>query len=362
MIGSVFVKNILCKFKSRKGTSLILFAIALSSLMGFCALVVDIGNVSVEKQKFQNAVDSATVAAAQELPDTAKATTTANHYIQLNGYTSSDVSISFEDSNKTINITGTKTINYLFAKVIGYNNTTIHPAASATVGSMGEAFDYALFSGSTTRNLTINGSSQYIDGDVHTNLSFIANGSRLTITGTLEAVSMITTNGSQINIGARDPDADVIPMPDFSDTIKLQAEQAGQSYNGDRTFNSSNINLDSPIYVNGNVTVNGSHFTGKGCILATGTITFNGSNLNSTTDDAVCFYSKSGNITINGSNAVFDGILYAPKGSITMNGSNQTVNGRVIANTVTFNGSNLNIIGGTNELSSLPSNGVALIR
>jgi hypothetical protein len=45
-----------------------------------------------------------------------------------------------------------------------------------------------------------------------------------------------------------------------------------------------------------------------------------------------------------------------------MNGSHQTVNGRVIGNTVTINGSNLSIIGGTSELTSLPSSGVKLVR
>ena len=76
-------------------------------------------------------------------------------------------------------------------------------------------------------------------------------------------------------------------------------------------------------------------------------------------DDAVCFCSKSGNIIINGSNATLDGILYAPGGSIIMNGSNQTVKGRVIANTVTINGSDLKIIGGTSGLASLPAAGKA---
>jgi hypothetical protein len=45
-----------------------------------------------------------------------------------------------------------------------------------------------------------------------------------------------------------------------------------------------------------------------------------------------------------------------------MNGSHQTVHGRVIGKTLTFNGSGLNIIGGTSELASLPSYGIKLVR
>ncbi len=97
----------------------------------------------------------------------------------------------------------------------------------------------------------------------------------------------------------RFPHADFVDMPDFSETIRLQAEAAGQVYIGNKTYNGSSIVVD-PIYVNGNVTVNGSSFVGKGCILATGNITFNGSNLNASTSDAVCFYSKNGNIIVNG--------------------------------------------------------------
>ncbi len=347
---------------NQKGTSIILFALALSVIVGITALVIDIGVVVIEKQNFQNAIDSSSIAAAQDLPNTSKATATAKDYIQLNGYSTSDIAITFSDANKTINIDGTKNINYTFAKILGIGSITIRPSASATCGSIGDAFDYVLFSGSQNTTLTLNGSNQYVEGSSHTNKNFVANGSKLTITSACEAMTTITVNGSQIDIGNRIPNALYVDMPDFSETIRLQAEKAGQVYNGNKIFNGNSMDIGQPIYVNGNLTVNGSHFRGKGCVLATGNITFNGSNLNESTSDAVCFYSKTGNITINGSHAVFDGILYAPEGSITMNGSNQTVNGRVIGDAVTFNGSNLSIIGGTDELRSLPSNAVRLIK
>jgi len=354
--------SILRLSKSAKGTSTIIFALAITVIAAICALVIDIGLVILEKQKFQNAIDSAILAAAQELPDTASAASIANQYIELNGYTSSDITITFSDSNKTINIEGTKVVNYTFAKVLGFDETTISPSASATGGSIGAAFNYTLFSGSTTDTLNLNGSNFYIGGSSHTNYKFSMNGSSQTITGACEAVSTIKINGSDIDVKTRIPNAPFVEMPDFSDIIKAEAEKAGQAYTGNKTFNSSNINVNAPIYVNGSVTINGSHFTGKGVILATGDITFNGSNLNSTGNDSVCFYSKNGSITINGSNAVLQGIVYAPTGTITMNGSNQTINGRVIGNEVRFNGSNTSIIGGTSELKSLPSSSVKLIR
>jgi Flp pilus assembly protein TadG len=348
--------------KDEKGLVVVIVAVVMTVLIGFSAFVVDVGTVSLEKQKFQNAIDAACLAGAQDLPDTSAATIAANNYVQLNGYQPSDISITFSDANHKINITGIKEVSYTFAKVLGLQSTNVNTVAAALKESLGGAFDYALFSGSQSTTLTLNGSSMYVGGSSHTNKNFVANGSNITITGACEAMGTITVNGSSIHIDNRIPNASFVAMPDFSETIRLQAEAAGQVYTGNKTYNGSSMVVDQSIYVNGNVTVNGSHFVGKGCVLATGNITFNGSNLNASTTDAVCFYSKNGNIIVNGSSAVFDGILYAPNGSITMNGSSQTVNGRVIGKTVTINGSSLTIQSGTNELQSLPSGSIRLVK
>jgi len=345
-----------------KGNTTIIVALFLIGLVGLCALVIDVGRLYWEANKLQNAVDAAALAAAQDLPDTASAADTACEYIEANGFQPSEIQISFSNGNKTIDITSSRTVNFIFARLLGFESTSIHPQASASIDSMGGPFNYVLFSGSASTTLTLNGSSQYVQGSSHTNKNFVANGSKITITGACEAVGTVTVNGSQIDIPNRLPGSAYIEMPDFSDAIKQQAQAAGQAYSGSKTFSGSYLDVSSPIYVDGNVTVNGSHFCGRGCVLATRSITFNGSHLNETPSDAVCFYSKNGNITVNGSNAVFEGILYAPSGSITLNGSNQTVHGRVIGNTVTINGSNLQIIGGTSELNALPGSGIRLTK
>lgn len=348
--------------KSKKGTTSVLFAISLAMLLGFTAAVADFGNVCVEKGNLQNAVDAAALAAAQDLPDTTKALTTANQYIQANGFTSSDVSVSFTNSNKTINITGTKAINFTFAKVLGINNTTAHVSSSASTGSIGDAFNYVLFSGSKTSTLALNGSTFTITGSSHTNKNFTANCSTINISGACEAMGTVTVNGSSININSKVPNASFVSMPDFSAAIKLQAQQSGTTYNSSKTFSGSTFNVNSPIYVNGGLTINGSSFKGNGCILTTGDINFNGSSLMQTTSDSVCFYTQSGNININCSNMEIDGIMYAPNGTITINGSNEVIHGRVIANAVAVNTSSIKIIGSSTDLASLPSSGVKLIK
>jgi len=351
------IKN---RINEEKGIVAIIVAIAMVIIVGMAAYSVDVGGLYEAKATFQSAVDSAALAAAQDLPDTSDATDTANQYIQLNGFDPSDIEITFSDSETIIYIDGTTAHEYNLAGVLGFNSAEVYTHAAAEKIMLGECFNYALFSGSTSHTLTLNGSNQYVGGSSHTNRNFIANGSNLTITGACEAVGTITVNGSNIHIDNRVPGADYVDMPDFSESLRLQAEQAGTLYVGNKTYNGSSINVDSPIYVEGNVTVNGSHFTGTGFILATGNITFNGSNLNQTSEAAVCFYSKNGNITVNGSGITLEGIVYAPSGSITLNGSNQTIHGRVIGYRVTINGSRLSIQSGENELNAL-QNSIRLI-
>lgn len=347
--------RILRKLDNNKGTSIVLFAFAVTVIFGISALVVDFGVVSVKKSQFQNAIDACALAAAQELPDTSKAKDMAMKYIESNGFKKSDITVSFDNSGKVIIIDGNLTINYLFARILGFESATIKPTAKAALtNGMGGPFDYVLFSGSESFTLNLNGSQHYIGGNTHTNYNFTMNGSDNTITGACEASGTLRINGGSVNVPNRCPGASFIEMPDFSEKIRIEAEKAGNLFVGNKTLSSSNINVDKPLYIDGDLTINGSHFTGNGCILVTGNITFNGSNLTNSIDDAVAFYSKDGNITINGSSAELTGIVYAPNGKILLNGSNQQIHGRVIGDKVTFNGSKINITGRTNDFTSLP--------
>lgn len=348
--------------RNNRGSAMIIYACMFVVMLGMAAVAVDTGTVAVAKQRLQAAVDAAALAAAQELPDTSAATSAANRYVTLNGFSPSDITVSFENSGKTIVIHATRKVDYTFAKILGISSTNLGLTAKAACAQLGGAFNYAIFSGSQTSSLTLNGSSYTITGSTHTNYNFIANGSNNKITGACEAAGAITVHGSGNGIATRIPGADIISMPDLSETIRQQAEAAGQIYVGDKTFNGSSIDLSSPVYVDGNITINGSKFTGVGFLFATGNITFNGSSLKMSTGDSVCIYSQNGNIRMNGSGAQIDGILYAPGGAVTMNGSSQTVHGRVIAKTVNMNGSGTTVTASTADMNCLPSSYVKLIQ
>jgi Flp pilus assembly protein TadG len=369
--------------KEESGQAMVLFALVFVILCGISAFAVDIGRLGLENGRLQTAVDAAALAGARELPNKTAAENAAIHYAQQNGLKASEITVTtpYNGDVNLIAVTSNRTVEYSFAKVIGFSNKALSSRAVAEkTSNSGAAFNYTVFSGSSTGTLAINGSSQYIGGSVHSNYRFSMNGSSQNITGNLEAVSSININGSSINIGGYcqgtpisingssintgsriNSAAPVVAMADFSAAIQTAAAAAGKLYSGDKTYNGSNLNVDTPIYVDGNVTINGSSFSGTGIILATGNITFNGSNLKCSSDDAVCFYSKNGNITINGSSALLDGMLYAPNGAINFNGSNQTVNGRVIGKTLAFNGSSIRIVSGSDDLNSLPGWSVKLV-
>jgi Flp pilus assembly protein TadG len=330
------------------------------TMIGFSALVVDIGNVALHKAKTQSVVDAIALAAAQDLPDTVKATETAEHYAELNGIDPSKIQISFTNSNNSIRVKASENVDYFFAKIFNQNGCTVESNAGAAKNYYGAAFEYALFSGSETINLVLNGSKMDVGGSVHTNSTFKVSGSFLTITEAAEACNDVITTGNWINIGERIGNADYIDMPDFSEMIRTETEQAGTVYNGDQTFNGSNLDVNSSIFVNGSATFSGSRFYGKGCILATNTVTFEGSNLTQSEDDAVCIYSENGDVIINGNGAEIDGIIYAPHGRVIFNGSNQIIKGRVVASSIVFNGSALDIESGFNDVNSLPFSGTNL--
>ncbi len=347
--------------KKNSGGTIVAYAMMLSMIIGICAIVVDIGRVVAEKSRFQNALDAAALAAVVDLPDCDKALETAITFIEKNGFCENDITVTFPADYSEIHIQGSKKIDYFFARIMDFDTITIMPKASAAGGSIGHAFDYALFSGSTNQELIINGQGTEITGSIHTNKNFRLNGGKVTITGACEAVGNIIINGNNVNIGYQIEDAEIVEMPDFTDIIEEQATSCGTYYHSNKVYD-GNVNITSSIYVDGEINVNSSRFSGTGCILAENSIVFNGSCLYSAPDDAVCFYSNNGNIIFNGSNAEIHGIIYAPNGTVIFNGSNQTVYGRIIAKNLIFNGSGLTVVAGNEELKSLPSKGARLIQ
>lgn len=120
--------------KKKKGNAAIILCLVVTALFGFTAFVTDIGLVYVEKERLSNALDSAALAGALELPSNkAKAVQAASDYLKKNNIDPSQTSITIGADGKSIQIDGVKNVKHLFAPVIGINNSNVHASTEAII-------------------------------------------------------------------------------------------------------------------------------------------------------------------------------------------------------------------------------------
>ncbi len=247
--------------------------------------------------------------------------------ITLNAGQKYDIKLQYFDSAEAARISLSWKSNSQAKQVIP--QTQLYPKIVSLAGD--NPFDYAMFS---DNSITFNGSKNYVEGSIHANDSFTANGG-LTVTENVEAKSF-TLNGKN-DFGEKiitSEDIDINKVPSYiTEQLKVT-----DPLNGEQNFHSDKIKLNKSIYINGGATFDAPSFEGVGTIKTTGNIIFNGSAHYNSGNDDVCFYSQNGNIIINGSGSEIYGSLYAPNGSIIFNGSNVKVYGRVIGKSINLNG------------------------
>ena len=79
------LSRVKARWRNEAGQTLVLFALAMPVMLGMCALVVDIGNLFVEKRTLQQAADAAALAAGQRLPGVVCDSTCENAVATLTG-------------------------------------------------------------------------------------------------------------------------------------------------------------------------------------------------------------------------------------------------------------------------------------
>ena len=347
------MRSIWSKIKNETGQSIILVALMLVVLCGTAALVVDLGTAYVQKGQLQNAADAAALAAAHDLPNATTARNTAESYAMKNGIEAGHTTATtpYNGDPKKVEVVITETVNYTFARVIGFNSQELSARAVAQqVIAGGDAFDYAVFAGGGAASF--NGSKHTFVGSVY-GRDGVSLGNNATVTGNVICTisgSISQGNGSFIS-GSVNSNSSAIALPDFSDLIKAQGIVCNNQTQFDVAVNGKTV--DGPIYVNGNVTING-RVRGTGIIYASGTITFLNDNILQTASDHILFYAATGDMTFNGGSGVCVGILYAPNGTIRVNGGpNSTTYGRIIAKNVDINGAKASVYSNAADLDSL---------
>jgi Flp pilus assembly protein TadG len=121
------------------GLALVLVSLAMVVLLSMTALVVDVGAVTLHKNRLANACDAAALAGARELPNTGAATQVANNYINLNGVSPDDTRIEILEGGKKIKVASAREVEFTFARVLGFTSTTVNADATAIFGAISSA-------------------------------------------------------------------------------------------------------------------------------------------------------------------------------------------------------------------------------
>lgn len=207
--------------------------------------------------------------------------------------------------------------------------------------------DYALFSASASQNLNFYGWKSNINGNIYSGASFNYGGSELYVTGKIDTVGTITANGWKTEIAERNENISPIDVLDLDKVIHDNA-QPYEYYEQSPAYVKDKNVISSSIKVAGDVVISGTDFEGDCYIIAEGNITYNVNSFN--TNGRVFLYSRNGNITINGTSININGAMYAPKGNIAFNTNETTINGFAWADSITYNGSILNVNSGNFDM------------
>jgi hypothetical protein len=117
-------------YPQERGSVVVLVTLALTALLGFCALVTDVGLMYAQKAHLQNSVDAAALAGVQELPnDPSLAEQRARDYASRNGAPA--VTVSFEANNYKIVVQATQQVPTYFARIWGITEEQISVSAKA---------------------------------------------------------------------------------------------------------------------------------------------------------------------------------------------------------------------------------------
>lgn len=122
--------------KHEKGSASVLVMLMMVLLLSGVGVAIDVGAVIIQRTELSNALDYAALAGAQELPLSAsKARAVASSYLSQNNIDPSTVEITIALDLKSIELKGTKPVEYLFLKVLGLTTTDVTATSKVILGA-----------------------------------------------------------------------------------------------------------------------------------------------------------------------------------------------------------------------------------
>lgn len=122
------------EIKGEKGSVILIVTLMMTVLLGFIALVADLGLLFLEKNRLSNAVDAAALAGVQELPfDIAASISVAGDYLNRNMKGLQDSQVTISKDNKEIQVVAKKNLQFAFGPLFGVSSKEIEATARARI-------------------------------------------------------------------------------------------------------------------------------------------------------------------------------------------------------------------------------------
>ena len=120
--------------RQEKGAAIVVVAVSITAMIGFGALVVDMGNLYFNKNRLVNMVDAAAFAGVQDLPgDPQVAVASAYNYAAQNGVTSDVVGVAISQNNTVVTVNASRTVPFFFAPVFNMISSNVTARAAAKI-------------------------------------------------------------------------------------------------------------------------------------------------------------------------------------------------------------------------------------
>jgi hypothetical protein len=309
--------------RHESGQTIAIFALALTGLLGMCALTIDVGAWYLANRRLQDATDEAALAGATMLPGSAEsaaalAITQGNRNFSDGTFVATS---NYKGDPNKLQVTGSAAAPLFFAKIFGIGSIRLHARAAAMANP--PTGGGAVFAGDTTcgqgHELLIRVNNFNSTGAVMTMGSIDAQWSgthgQITYGGPNNCAPVGGTAGGTV-------DRTNYPWPEPHVTSEFCPTPMPAAGNITITNGQSGVvcttgNINVPTGVTANVTMVGNRiiisdhnmhltpFQGNVLAFATGNQTAPGT----------------GAIDINGNNMTLAGTLYAPFGRIIINGN-----------------------------------------
>lgn len=133
---------------SERGQTLLIFVLAMTVLLGFTALAIDIGLFYEDRRHFQNSADAMALAGVQELPyNVPLAKQKAQDWAASNGIGPAQIKTIEARTklfpNDTLYVELEKDFNWVFARALGKTTSPVGAQAAAQTGSLAGSFGAA---------------------------------------------------------------------------------------------------------------------------------------------------------------------------------------------------------------------------